>query len=168
MHNGNSVHTFFSPSRGKLDFSQLLSQIKTYLEEEPELRYSLVVGTDSQERGKRGDVDFVTAIVVRRIGFGGRYFWRRRTLSHIKTLRDKIYAETMLSLELATEFVPKLKLALNGQMKDFDLEIHIDVGEKGETREMIKEVVGMVNGNGFQAKTKPEAYGASTIADKHT
>jgi len=38
----------------------------------------------------------------------------------------------------------------------------------GPTREMIKEVVGMVNGNGFTAKTKPESYGAFVVADKHT
>ena len=33
---------------------------------------------------------------------------------------------------------------------------------------MIKEVVGIVTGNGYVAKTKPEAYGASYVADKHT
>ena len=32
---------------------------------------------------------------------------------------------------------------------------------------MIKEVVGMVTGNGFTAKTKPYSFGASTVADKH-
>jgi len=42
------------------------------------------------------------------------------------------------------------------------------VGEVGPTREMIKEVVGMVTGSGFVAKTKPEAYGAAVVADKHT
>ena len=41
-------------------------------------------------------------------------------------------------------------------------------GEYGDTRDMIKEVVGMVTGNGYVAKTKPEAYGASYVADKHT
>ena len=53
-------------------------------------------------------------------------------------------------------------------MPDYNLEIHIDVGEHGDTRDMIKEVVGMVTGNGYVAKTKPEAYGASYVADKHT
>jgi len=33
---------------------------------------------------------------------------------------------------------------------------------------MIREVVGMVNGNGFYARTKPDAYGATSVADKHT
>lgn len=161
--------SFYNPTLGEMSFLAVLSEIKNYLEKEPDLRYSLVIGTDSQEKknGKK-QIDFVTAIVVRRIGFGGRYFWHKQTLTSIKTLRDKIYTETMLSLNLAIEFVPKLKFALNGNNPSYDLEIHIDVGEKGDTREMIREVVGMVQGNGFKAKTKPEAYGASTIADRHT
>ena len=52
--------------------------------------------------------------------------------------------------------------------KKYDLEIHIDVGPLGPTREMIREVVGMVNGSGFTAKTKPESWGATSVADKHT
>ena len=50
----------------------------------------------------------------------------------------------------------------------YDLEIHVDVGTVGPTREMIKEVVGMVTGSGYTAKTKPESFGASVVADKHT
>ena len=83
-------------------------------------------------------------------------------------MREKIYAETMSSINFASTFVPLLKKTLNGKMPDYNLEIHIDVGEHGDTREMIKEVVGMVTGNGYVAKTKPEAYGASYVADKHT
>ncbi|OGH30159.1 MAG: hypothetical protein A3F30_00705 [Candidatus Levybacteria bacterium RIFCSPHIGHO2_12_FULL_37_12] len=74
----------------------------------------------------------------------------------------------MSSLNFASTFVPLLKKDLNGAMPDYNLEIHIDVGEHGDTRDMIKEVVGMVTGNGYVAKTKPEAYGASYVADKHT
>lgn len=160
---------FNSPTFGTLEFKEVITHIKTYLEEEPDLSYSLVIGTDSHDKDKvKREIDFVTAVVVRRIGFGGRYFWTKVKLNNIKTLRDKIYKETMLSLDLATIFVPKLKDSLNGKTLSYDLEIHIDVGEKGDTREMIREVVGMVNGNGFTAKTKPESYGASSIADKHT
>jgi len=63
--------------------------------------------------------------------------------------------------------VPQLKDSLAG-LAPYALEIHIDVGEVGPTREMIKEVVGMVTGSGFTAKTKPEAYGAASVADKYT
>ena len=69
-------------------------------------------------------------------------------------------------VKLAEKIVPRLTRKLNGEK--YLLEIHIDVGEQGPTREMIKEVVGMVNGNGFEARTKPEAFGACCVADKHT
>jgi len=46
-----------------------------------------------------------------------------------------------------------------------DLEIHTDIGQVGETKEMIKEIVGMVKGNGFEVKIKPESFGATSVAD---
>ena len=81
-------------------------------------------------------------------------------------LRDKIYTETLMSLATARELVPLLRGAISPGKYDF--EIHIDVGPLGPTRDMIKEVMGMVTGNGFTAKTKPESWGASHVADKHT
>ena len=81
-------------------------------------------------------------------------------------LRDKIYTETLMSLSCAQELVPLFRKAITPAKYDF--EIHIDVGPIGPTRDMIKEVVGMVQGNGFVAKTKPDSWGASSVADKHT
>ena len=128
------------------------------------------MGIDYKEKlvESKKAVDFVTAIVIHRRGHGGRYFWKRtRNFNKkIRVLRNKIYEETWLSLQLAEELVPQLKSKLNGEK--YSLEIHIDVGNKGPTREMIKEVVGMVTGNGYTAKTKPESFGASVVADKHT
>lgn len=163
---------FQSTTHGELTIDEVLFLIKDFLEEEPRAEYSLVIGTDSQEKleGNNGkkSINLITAVVVHRKGFGGKYFWRRRRLANIHTLRQKIYAETLASLEFASNFVPLLKKQLNGNAPKYLLEIHVDVGEHGDTREMIKEVVGMVTGNGFIAKTKPESYGASYIADKHT
>ena len=82
------------------------------------------------------------------------------------SIRDKIYTETLFSLDLAGKVLPIVNKKLNGK-KPYELEIHIDVGRAGETRDMIKEVVGMVNGNGYTAKTKPDSYGASKVADKY-
>ena len=110
----------------------------------------------------------MTAIVIHRQGKGGRYFWRRQKVDKIATLRDKIYTETLLSIQAAEKLVPLLKKTFNGSTQKYELEIHIDVGPNGPTREMIKEVVGMVNGNGYQAKIKPESFGAFSVADKHT
>jgi uncharacterized protein len=160
-----------SLTHGSITIKRSLRLIKEFLEEKPDEEYSLVIGTDSHEKENNGSsktINLVTAILVHRRGFGGKYFWRRKIVANIHSLREKIYAETLESLNFALSFVPLLRKTLNGNYPSYNLEIHIDVGEHGDTRDMIKEVVGMVTGNGFVAKTKPHAYGASYVADKHT
>ena len=166
---------FQSQTFGKQNVDQIILDIKKFLEDDPNASYSLVIGSDSHEKNDGGKspngtrtINVVTAIVIHRKGFGGQYFWRRQVVKNIHNLREKIYTETLTSLDFATLFVPLFRKQLNGQAPNYNLEIHVDVGEHGETREMIKEVVGMVTGNGFVAKTKPHAYAASYVADKHT
>ncbi len=160
---------FLSETHGTIQFEEVITYIKTYLEEKPYAEYSLVIGTDSQEKtNERKTISLITAVVVHRKGHGGKFFWQKKRKTNIHTLREKIYAETLTSLAFATKFVPTLKKALNGHSPRYNLEIHVDVGEHGETRDMIKEVVGIVTGNGFIAKTKPHAYGASYVADRYT
>lgn len=166
MKTQNSV--FNSPSQGKLTIDEMVNALADFMNEDPESFYRLVVGTDSKSGRltQAKTMPFISAVVIHRKGKGGRYFWRKKRIKKIASLRDKIYTETLLSIQLAEKLVPEFTKKLNGQR--YKLEIHIDVGDAGPTREMIKEVVGMVNGNGFTAKTKPESYGASCIADKHT
>lgn len=166
------MENFYSTTHGELTLQEIILYIKSFLEEEPEAEYDLAIGTDSQERttpqNNKKMIQLISAIVVHRKGFGGKYFWQRKKLLEIHSLREKIYAETFASLDLAGIFVPLLKKSLNGNSPLYYLEIHVDVGEHGDTREMIKEVVGMITGNGYVARTKPLAYGASYVADKHT
>ena len=160
---------FHSPSKGIMEISDIVSEVASFVDEEPTKFYRLVIGTDSQTRKINGEseIDFVTAIIVHRIGRGARYFWKKEKRNgRPPVLRDKIYTETLMSLQTAQEIVPKIRKVVSPAK--YDLEIHIDVGPLGPTREMIREVVGMVNGNGFVAKTKPDSWGASSVADKHT
>lgn len=159
---------FINPTKGKMTMQKVVDELVQFMDEEPGYFYRLVIGTDSKS-GKpdpKESLNFVTAVVIHRKDKGGRYFWQRNKVDKIGSLRDKIYTETLLSIQLAERLVPTLTQKLNGER--YKLEIHIDVGDVGPTREMIKEVVGMVNGNGFDAKTKPESYGAFCVADKHT
>lgn len=160
---------FFSPTYGKMSQDEVVKNIVSFIREDPKALYNLAIGTDSHavQGNSLQKVSFVTALVIHRIGKGGRYFWQENKVSGIATLRDKIYAETLLSVTFAQKFIPTLKMALTNGEK-YELEIHLDVGEKGETRDMIKEVIGIVVGSGFIAKTKPDSYGASIVADKHT
>lgn len=162
------MNRFFSPSKGELTLDELVFEIAQFIKEEPDNLYRLVIGTDSQIRGSDGssEIFFVTAVVIHRIGFGGRYFWAKEKRIQKMFLRDRIYTETLLSLSAAETLVPLLRIAVPDSL--YDLEIHIDVGPNGATRDMIKEVVGMVTGMGLIAKTKPDSYGAYVVADRHT
>lgn len=162
--------SFYNALHENLELSDVTDQIKRFLEGDENGEYSLIIGSDSHERSENGKkiADIVTALVVYKKHHGGRYFWTRQKDVVVYSLRDKINKEALSSLEIAIGFVPKLNEALNGKKLNYHLEIHIDVGEHGQTKEMIKEVVGMITGNGFVAKTKPEAYGASCVADRHT
>src|SRR3989344_9699057 len=155
---------FYSPSEGAMTLKNLRTRVLDFIENSPENKYRLVIGTDSQPKNGHG-VDFVTAIVIHRLGFGGIYFWKR-IIDHKKyILRSRIYQEASLSLACAEEVLELLK---NDGITKYDLEIHIDIGPVGETKEMINEVVGMVRNCGFNVKTKPYSYGASKVADRHT
>jgi len=157
---------FRSPTKGRMQLNKVIEDISAFISQNSQDKYKLIVGTDSDGDKK---ADFVTAVIVYRVGRGGRYFWKKTNGNKIyHTLRDRIYKEVTLSLETAQDLLAQLKTALVANPEsNYDFQIHIDVGQNGPTRDMIKEVVGMVRGNGFKAKIKPESYAASTIADKY-
>jgi predicted RNase H-related nuclease YkuK (DUF458 family) len=154
---------FRSPTYGQLDFEGVLDRLLNYIEAAPGLSYELIIGTDSMPSGK--EAEFVSAIVVHRKNSGGIYFWSKRHQTQLHTLRQRIFQEALFSLKLAEQLIEKLK---EKNVVDFNLTIHVDVGPNGETKQMIHEVVGMIKGSGFAVKTKPESYGASSVADRHT
>ncbi|HEY8498252.1 MAG TPA: ribonuclease H-like YkuK family protein [Limnochordales bacterium] len=153
---------FISPTKGPLDFDAMFEEIIAYVREKPEATYRIIVGTDSQLREQ---TSFVTAIIVHRVGKGARYFYAREREAFGRSLRQRIFQEAARSLEVAGMLASRL--AANGYA-DFDIEIHLDIGRHGETRDLIREVVGMVTGSGFDARIKPDAFGASKVADKYT
>lgn len=178
------IDVFHSPTYGEITLPKILKRITNFAHAEPDYRYRIIIGTDSQTRN--GKTDFVTALIVHRIGGGGIYFWKRWSKTHPSadknkgktsegrqtsifgnsgTLRWRIYEEAIASLDFANEFLHLLKGT--PELLQFDLEIHVDIGERGKTREMIAEVVAMIQGNGYRVKTKPDAYGASSVADRH-
>lgn len=152
---------FISPTKGRLSFEEVFADIMAYAAESPDDSYRLIVGTDSQIRD---GTCFVTALIVHRLGKGGRFFYTRSYEDHVRALRQRIFFEASLSLSVASRLAEKL--AESGH--EFDMEIHLDVGSNGATKSLVKEVVCMVNGSGFLCKIKPDSYGASSVADRYT
>lgn len=162
-----SHQKFYSPSKGVMSVFEVAREIHDYLTGDQKRNYTVVIGTDSQTYTK---TDFVTAIVVHRVGAGGRYFWTRDQRDNFKSLRERIYMEALKSLEVAELMSGQLYNVLKNEEKfrSLNIEIHVDIGENGPTREMIKEVVGMIRGNGYEVQIKPLSYGAFVVADRHT
>ena len=158
------MHEFLHSSLGlKLAVPEVVGEVINFMRADPLRKYKVTIGTDSELlSGARAD--FVTAVVVHRIGNGGRYFWRRIELNKMHTLRDRIIKEVLISLDIAKEVLSELK---KSSLPDFSFEIHADIGENGPTKVMIQEVVNIIRANNFEAKTKPESYAASNVADRH-
>lgn len=114
------------------------------------------VGTDSLNTGRW--TQFVTVVVVLNPPHGGRVIYRREAVPRIISLRERLLAEVWRSIEVAMSLS---KVAAG------DLTIHIDANsqEKHASSKWVQELVGMVVGQGFQARIKPDAWAASAIAD---
>ncbi len=153
---------FHSSNNKKITLEEVSKELFLFMKESPGYYYRIVIGSDSEPRIDFDD--FVTAIIIHRVGRGGRYFWRRIKLKNLKSIRQRIYQEVLFSLEIAQKLITKLKKT---KEIDFSFEIHIDVGSNGYTKNMVQEVVGMVRGSGFKVKTKPDSFGASNVADRH-
>jgi uncharacterized protein len=154
---------YFSPSCGCLSFIQVVNELIKFINEDLDKKYRIIVGSDSEGRG---EIDLVNAIVIHRLGLGGRYFWYKTHRQNINSLRQKIYEEVNFSIQTTVELLKLLKKH-ESTLTKCELEVHVDIGEKGETREMIREVVGMVKGYGFLVKTKPDSFAASNVADRY-
>jgi len=157
------VEKFNSPSYGVLEYEGVIEKVAEYIKQDTHYRYKIIVGTDSENRN--GGTDFVTAIIVHRIGKGGLYFWYRKNLKNIVTIPDRIAKETQFSIELAWKVRDTFR---HNGLSGYEPEVHLDVGEVGATRDMVRWVTGMVLGSGFSFKIKPDSFGATKVADRHT
>lgn len=132
-----------------------------------------MVGCDSPSSDKPF---FPIAIVILRTGFGGRFFLKKmhypeEFLKKFVVWKSRILQEVYLSCELALHLREVLENKTKELNYNFNYQfeyIHADVGEHGKTKEMIKEVVGFIKSNGFEAKIKPYSFAASVVADRYT
>ncbi len=162
---------FYNPSCGNLKAGQVVDEILDYMNEMPDKFYDIIVGCDSSS-GE--DPHFPVVMVVLRRGEGGRFFLKKikypkeRKFYNWKT---RILEEVLLSCELALFLKENLKKKVKNFVNSSGWEfryIHADIGENGQTKDMVKEVIGLIKGNGFEPKIKPEAFVAATVADRYS
>ena len=155
---------FYNDNSGRLGFDEVIEEVLHYVAKDGQAKYRVFIGSDSLSYDTR--VNIVSTIVVYKVGNGGRYFWHRFQRDGIHNLRSKIHAEVECSIELAQKVIGALK----GKISDLPetLEVHVDVGNNGSTRELIAEVTGWIKAYGLQARTKPESVAATSVADRRT
>jgi len=157
---------FFNPTKGDLKIEEVIGELGNYISEKPEKFYDIIVGCDSSS-GE--EPHFPLAVVILRVGEGGRFFLKKIAYKDRKfyNYKQRILEEVFLSCQLALY----LRENFENKIKDSNFHyqfryIHADVGENGKTKDMIKEVTGLIKGNGFEPKIKPESFVASTVADR--
>lgn len=165
-----SRQMFFNPTKGEISFEQVQEEILSYMQELPERSYEIIVGCDSPAVE---DPSFPLAVVVLRNREGGRFFLcrmrdpgRRFFNLHQRILQEVLYS-CELALFLRDEFALRIRERHPG-LRFAVRYIHADVGENGPTRDMIKEVTGMIRGNGFEPCVKPQSFAASSVADRYS
>ncbi len=162
-------HRFHSSVGLELGVDQVVEELLGFMRADNECQYKVIIGTDSALL-RNNEADFVMAVVIHRIGRGGRYFWRRIHLEKFFTLRDRMIREVLLSLDLAKLVLARLQAEQKSSpdtLPQWTFEIHADVGERGDTRAVIQEVVGMIRAHNFEARIKPESFAASNVADRY-
>ena len=160
---------FFNPTKGSVKTERVADELINYISEKPEKFYDVIVGCDSSSEE---EPHFPLAVVVLRVGEGGRFFLKRiaykgrKFYNYKQRILEEVFLSCQLALYLKEEFERKIKNYQKEKLRYQFRYIHADVGENGKTKDMIKEVTGFIKGNGFEPKIKPESFAASTVADR--
>ena len=151
----------------------MFSRILCFIKEDPKSSYRIAIGTDSMVKSSSC---FITAVLVHRVGKGAIGFLKKVVIPRqIRSLREKISTEITFTQEIAYMFTPEYIDQIyeavfidDNDNNHLNLEIHLDIGPQGPTKDLIKEMVNRVRGMGFDVKIKPYSTAASSLADRYT
>lgn len=171
MSTDEKIFTRGNRERTKITYLEMIKVVADYIRANPNAEYDITVGTDSQNHKY---TRMVEVIAVCRVGDGGIFFFRREDIPKIKVLKEKIIEETNRSIENATGFIDALQEELLEDLIDLDemfeegrlsFTVHADIGKRGKTQELIKEICAWIKASGFEARIKPDSYAASGVAN---
>jgi predicted RNase H-related nuclease YkuK (DUF458 family) len=141
------------------------NSIIQFLNEASQYGHEIVLGTDSQPFNTGTFLVSVIAVICEDIEYHSRYFYlehKERPIHH--NLYERIFCETQTTIDLACsirEIIPQANIS-----------IHLDVSHENtshRTGRFSRSLVAMVRGYGYDSvEVKPNAWGASKLADKYT
>ncbi|MFZ7943382.1 MULTISPECIES: ribonuclease H-like YkuK family protein [Bacillaceae] len=169
-------HSFQNLQENGLSFEQVFERIVAFMNSDPKGNYRLMVGTDSQVH--RTQTIFITGIVIQNEGNGVWACIRKLSVPRRMTqLHERISLELSLTEEIVSMFTEERKNELIAivlphiyQGATFTMEGHIDIGsgKRNKTSEFVKEMVTRMESMGVEPKIKPNAFVASSYANRYT
>ena len=148
-------------SNDSITFSNIIEKIKKHTL----LKGTVYIGTDSFFI--KDDCIFATAICLYGADNqqGGRYFFTKTKLNKTQfpELSIRMIKEAENTISLANTIIEQIPTA--------KLELHLDISPHDAhegTSHLANMLVGYVKGSGYECKTKPHAFAAASIADKHS
>jgi len=161
---------------GKLIEEKLVDYLEKLLDEQLEKNRTLKVsiGTDSQKLNKTL-YKFATVVLITTtedlgggviVGRGGMIiastYYHAFKQTNKELVNERMVFEVGKSVEVAYEIAPLLDLY------DIPLEIHADINPdpNHESNKALQQAVGYILGMGYEFKVKPDAWAASSAADK--
>lgn len=127
----------------------------------------IAIGTDSQTHDFGTKIVTVISIICK--GHGGIFFHTSEWREPITIVKQKLETETYISLETTKALLDELKTDKYRVLVDnCSFSIHIDAGNAphGKTKDLIQALTGWVHAMGYHCEVKPDAYSASSVADR--
>ena len=148
-------------TKNKINYTSIILQIKEHSKENG----TVYIGTDSFFI--KDNCIFSTAICLYGADNqqGGRYFYTKTKLNkkQFPELSIRMIKEAENTITLANDIMHQVPTA--------KLELHLDISPHDAnegTSHLANMLVGYVRGSGYECKTKPYAFAAASIADKHS
>jgi predicted RNase H-related nuclease YkuK (DUF458 family) len=142
-----------------------IQEVKQFIVDNPGAK--IYLGADSQRLRKK-KVKFVTVVVIHYEGNRGAKVFHEITIDKVQDAKlSRPFNRMMKEVQLLTE----LYLQLEDILIDRDFEIHIDVSsdESKGSSVAYHAAKGVIWGYiGVEPVCKPEAWAASTVADKYS
>jgi predicted RNase H-related nuclease YkuK (DUF458 family) len=168
------MRDFYNLSETHMDFDTVFSRICDFMKADPVNTYRLSIGTDSQAH--QNYTKFISAIHLHRVGKGAWGCLRNETIhKKMESLREKIYLETYFSQDIAYLFtadhlstMAEILYPYQKEGSGFFMEIHLDIGNYGLTKEFISDMTTRITDMGLTPKIKPDSYAAFSYANRYT
>jgi uncharacterized protein len=169
-------YSFQNLQENNMSFDRVFEKIKKFMKINPSGNFRLMVGTDSQVHRKQ--TVFITGVVIQCEGKGVWACIRKiiipRKMLH---LHERISLELSLTEEIVSLFSEERKTQLIEiilpylyQGATFTMEGHIDIGlgKRNKTSVFVNEMVSRMESIGVEPKIKPNAFVASSYANRYT